>query len=167
MLIPVALCFILRPFPDPGPSVPALYTSIGFSILAFVTTLYLVPTFSPRFIQANLKGRKIYSTPVYGLVRALVYLLVPYPFHSLRFSNVFADPFYSQQKFVQVSPSMSSISSTVSLMMVSDPPWILPRRPRYPTGVVFPEPLEQVLCVLPPVLSFFRCTPGVARGRYN
>ena len=169
VLIPVALCFILRPFPDLVPSVPALYTSFGFSILAFVTTLYLVPTFGPRFIQANLKGRnllKIYSTLVYGLVCASVYLLVPYPFHSLRFSNVFADPFYSQQKFVQVSPSMSSSSPIVSLMMVSDPPWGLPRRPRYPTGVVFPKPLEQVLCVLPPVLSFFRCTPGVARDKY-
>ena len=68
VLVPVALWFILRPFLDPVPSVPALYTSFGFSILAFVTTLYLVPALGPRFVQANLKGRdllKIYSTPMY------------------------------------------------------------------------------------------------------
>ena len=83
VLIPVALCFILRPFPDPGPSVPALYSSFGFSILTFVTTLYQVPTFGPRFIQANFKGRnllKIYSTLVYGLVCASVYLTGPLSF---------------------------------------------------------------------------------------
>jgi hypothetical protein len=67
VLVPVALWFILRPFLDPVPSVPALYTSLGFSILAFVTTLYLVPALGPRFVQANLKGRdllKVYSTPM-------------------------------------------------------------------------------------------------------
>lgn len=68
VLIPVALWFILRPFLDPVPSVPALYTSLGFSILAFVTTLYLVPALGPTFVQTNLKGRdllKVYSTPMY------------------------------------------------------------------------------------------------------
>jgi len=68
VLVPIALWFILRPFLDPVPPVPALYTSLGFSILAFVTTLYLVPALGPRFVQANLKGRdllKIYSTPMY------------------------------------------------------------------------------------------------------
>jgi len=67
VLVPAALWFILRPFLDPVPSVPALYASFGFSILAFVTTLYLVPALGPRFVQANLKGRdllKIYSTPM-------------------------------------------------------------------------------------------------------
>jgi len=77
VLVPIASWFILRPFLDPVPSVPALYTSFGFSILAFVTTLYLVPALGPRFVQANLKGRdllKVYSTPMYVLRRALVFL---------------------------------------------------------------------------------------------
>lgn len=68
VLVPIAVWFILRPFLDPVPSVPALYTCLGFSILSFVTTLYLVPALGPRFVQANLKGRdllKSYSTPMY------------------------------------------------------------------------------------------------------
>ena len=68
LLVPISFWFILRPFLDPVPSVPALYTSFGFSILSFVATLYLVPALGPRFVQANLKGRdllKIYSTPMY------------------------------------------------------------------------------------------------------
>lgn len=76
VLVPVATWFILRPFLDPVPSVPALYTSFGFSILAFVTTLYLVPALGPRFVQANLKGKdllKIYSTPMYVLCWASVF----------------------------------------------------------------------------------------------
>jgi hypothetical protein len=76
LLVPTASWFILRPFLDPVPSVPALYTSFGFSILAFVTTLYLVPALGPRFVQANLKGRdllKIYSTPMCVLHRASIF----------------------------------------------------------------------------------------------
>jgi len=124
VLVPAALWFILRPFLDPVPSVPALYASFGFSILAFVTTLYLVPALGPRFVQANLKGRdllKIYSTPMYvsinylppailteslsspesqGLVCASVYILSLILFIPFAFSNVFADRFNNQQKSV-------------------------------------------------------------------
>jgi len=124
VLVPIALWFILQPFLDPVPPVPALYTSLGFSILAFVTTLYLVPALGPRFVQANLKGRdllKVYSTPMYvprqqlafviltgslsspesqGLVCASVYILALILFIPFAFSNVFADRLKSQQKSV-------------------------------------------------------------------
>ena len=123
VLVPVAFWFILRPFLDPVPSVPALYTSLGFSILAFVTTLYLVPALGPTFVQANLKGRdllKVYSTPMYvpcqirsfrdleslsspesqGLVCASVYILSLILFIPFAFSDVFAYRFSTQQKSV-------------------------------------------------------------------
>jgi len=133
VLVPTAAWFILRPFLDPVPPVPALYTSLGFSILAFVTTLYLVPALGPRFVQANLKGRdllKAYSTPIpesQGLVCASVYLLSLILFIPFAFSDVFADRLKSQQKSVhglaidefphhQLSVYLSSI---ISLMMAT------------------------------------------------
>ena len=124
VLVPTAFWFILRPFLDPVPPVPALYTSLGFSILAFIATLYLVPALGPRFVEANLKGRdllKIYSTPMYvsprylpfailtvslsspesqGLVCASVYILSLILFIPFAFSNVFADRLKNQQKSV-------------------------------------------------------------------
>ena len=66
-LIPVALWFIVRPFLEPAPSIPGLYSSFGFSIFAFLATLHLVPALGPTFINANLKGRdllKTYQTPM-------------------------------------------------------------------------------------------------------
>jgi UDP-N-acetylglucosamine--dolichyl-phosphate N-acetylglucosaminephosphotransferase len=66
-LVPVALWFIVSPFLKPAPSIPALYSSFGFSIFAFLATLYLVPALGPTFIKANLKGRdllKTYQTPM-------------------------------------------------------------------------------------------------------
>lgn len=133
VLVPIAFWFIFRPFLDPVPSVPALYSSFGFSILTFVTTIYLVPALGPRFVQANLKGRdllKIYSTPIpecQGLVCASVYLLSLILFIPFAFSNVFADRFNNQQKSVhglaidefphhQLSVYLSSI---ISLMMAT------------------------------------------------
>ena len=66
--IPIAAWFVVRPLMDPVPPLPALYTSVGFSIFALLATLYLVPALGPTFIKANLKGKdllKIYSTPMY------------------------------------------------------------------------------------------------------
>ena len=66
-LVPVASWFIVRPFLEPVPSIPALYSSLGFSIFAFLATLHLVPALGPTFIKANLKGKdllKTYQTPM-------------------------------------------------------------------------------------------------------
>lgn len=66
-LVPVAAWFVARPLLDPVPPLPALYTSVGFSIFALLAALYLVPALGPTFISANLKGRdllKVYSTPM-------------------------------------------------------------------------------------------------------
>ncbi|TFK28036.1 UDP-N-acetylglucosamine-dolichyl [Coprinopsis marcescibilis] len=93
-LVPVAAWFVIRPFIDPVPQVPALYTSIGLSLLAFLVTLYLIPALGPTFINSNLKGKdllKTYSTPIpesQGLVCAAVYILslilfIPFAFTTL------------------------------------------------------------------------------------
>lgn len=58
-LVPVASWFIIRPLLDPLPAIPALYSCFGLSTLAFIATLYLVPTLGPIFIKANLKGRDL------------------------------------------------------------------------------------------------------------
>ncbi|KAH6908028.1 UDP-N-acetylglucosamine-dolichyl [Coprinopsis sp. MPI-PUGE-AT-0042] len=94
-LVPVASWFVIRPLIDPVPQVPALYTSIGFSLFAFLVCLYLIPALGPIFIKANLRGRdllKTYSTPIpesQGLVCASVYILslvlfIPFAFTTQR-----------------------------------------------------------------------------------
>lgn len=66
-LAPTAVWFLVRPLIEPAPALPALYAAFGFSILAFLGSLYLVPALGPTFIRANLKGRdllKTYDTPM-------------------------------------------------------------------------------------------------------
>ena len=66
-LAPIAAWFVIRPLLDPVPPLPALYTSVGFSLFALLATLYLVPALGPTFVAANLKGRdllKTYHTPM-------------------------------------------------------------------------------------------------------
>lgn len=63
-LVPVAAWFVVRPLLEPLPSIPALYSSIGFSIFAFLATIYLVPALGPTFIKARLSGRDLLK--VYG-----------------------------------------------------------------------------------------------------
>ncbi|KAI0366619.1 hypothetical protein BV20DRAFT_971538 [Pilatotrama ljubarskyi] len=91
LLGPTAAWFLVRPLLDPVPALPALYAALGFAILAFLASLYLVPALGPAFIRANLKGRdllKTYDTPIpesQGLVCATTYILllilfIPYAF---------------------------------------------------------------------------------------
>lgn len=54
----------VRPLVDPVPTLPTLLTSLGFSGLAFVSTLYLIPALGPSFVKAGLKGKdrsKLYT----------------------------------------------------------------------------------------------------------
>ncbi|KAF6757452.1 UDP-N-acetylglucosamine-dolichyl [Ephemerocybe angulata] len=65
-LIPVASWFVIRPLIDPVPQVPAIYSSIGFSLFAFLITISLEILL------------KVYSDPIpesQGLVVACVYIL--------------------------------------------------------------------------------------------
>jgi UDP-N-acetylglucosamine--dolichyl-phosphate N-acetylglucosaminephosphotransferase len=61
-LIPVAAWCVARPLLDPVPSLASLYISFGFSIFAFLSTLYLIPALIPAFLRANLKGRDLFKT---------------------------------------------------------------------------------------------------------
>lgn len=80
---------------EPVPAIPALYTCLGFSTFAFVSTLYLVPNLGPvlRDSKVKLYGRdllKPYADPIpesLGLVCAAVYiscmvLFIPFAFSS-------------------------------------------------------------------------------------
>lgn len=49
---------------EPVPALPALFTSFGLSIVAFLSTLYLTPALGPLFVKAGLKGKdkaKVYT----------------------------------------------------------------------------------------------------------
>ncbi|KAF8964190.1 N-acetylglucosaminephosphotransferase [Flammula alnicola] len=75
-LVPIASWFVIRPLLEPLPSIPALYSSIGFSIFAFLATIYLVPALGPTFVKAGLSGKdllKFYDN--LGLVAASIYVL--------------------------------------------------------------------------------------------
>jgi len=66
-LIPIASWFVIRPLLDPPPPLPALLSSVGFSIFAFLAALYLIPALGPSFVNKGLKGRdllKVYSDPM-------------------------------------------------------------------------------------------------------
>ncbi|TFK52268.1 N-acetylglucosaminephosphotransferase [Heliocybe sulcata] len=90
-LLPIAVWLIFRPFLSPVPPLPALHSSLGFSIIAFLAALYLVPALGGIMVKANLKGKdllKTYDTPIpesLGLVCASIYILllilfIPFPF---------------------------------------------------------------------------------------
>lgn len=48
----------MRPLTTPLP-LGALSASVGFSILAFVSSLTLVPALGPAFVRVGLKGRDL------------------------------------------------------------------------------------------------------------
>lgn len=70
-LVPVACWFVARPLIDPIPPLPALYASLGMSILAFLVAVRLIPRLGPVFVAADLKGKdllKTYNDPMYVAV---------------------------------------------------------------------------------------------------
>ncbi|KAG6890803.1 hypothetical protein C0995_003236 [Termitomyces sp. Mi166 len=94
-LVPIAVWFVVRPLLDPVPPLPALYTSVGFSIFAFLATIYLIPALGPSFVKAGLKGGDLlkpyrHDIPIpesQGLVCAAVYILLLLLFIPFAFSN--------------------------------------------------------------------------------
>ncbi|KAF7299059.1 UDP-N-acetylglucosamine--dolichyl-phosphate N-acetylglucosaminephosphotransferase [Mycena indigotica] len=95
-LLAIATWFVVRPFVDPFPPLPTLYTSVGFSLYALLATLYVIPAVGPAFIRANLKGvdlLKLDKSPVpesQGLVCASIYILLLILFIPFAFSNAFS-----------------------------------------------------------------------------
>ncbi|KAF8073796.1 UDP-N-acetylglucosamine-dolichyl [Lyophyllum atratum] len=98
-LVPVAAWFVVRPLLDPVPPLPALYTSVGFSIFAFLSTIYLVPALGPTFVKAGLKGgdllkpyrQEIPIPESQGLVCASIYIMLLILFIPFAFSNIIMD----------------------------------------------------------------------------
>lgn len=69
-IIPIALTFIIHPlipvfgltdhFPfPPQPTFPALQANVGFSLLALVGALLVIPKASPAFLEKGIKGRDL------------------------------------------------------------------------------------------------------------
>ncbi|PAV17501.1 N-acetylglucosaminephosphotransferase [Pyrrhoderma noxium] len=92
-LLSVSAWCILRPLFEPVPALPSLFTTFGFSIIALLATLYLIPIISPLFVKAGLKGKdraKVYSDDIpesQGLVCASAYILLLILFIPFAFSN--------------------------------------------------------------------------------
>ncbi|KAJ7069862.1 UDP-N-acetylglucosamine-dolichyl [Mycena amicta] len=92
-LLASATWFVVRPFVEPFPPLPTLYTSVGFSLYALLATLYVIPAVAPAFIRANLKGvdlLKLDKTPIpesQGLVCASIYILLLILFIPFAFSD--------------------------------------------------------------------------------
>ncbi|KIP04666.1 hypothetical protein PHLGIDRAFT_109251 [Phlebiopsis gigantea 11061_1 CR5-6] len=103
-LVPVGAWLLIRPLLDPLPPVPAFLASVGFSIFAFLFTIYLVPALGPAFIKARLSGRdllKTYDTPIpesLGLVCASVYILLLILFIPFAFSDVFVNDYENRSQ---------------------------------------------------------------------
>ncbi|KAF7314212.1 UDP-N-acetylglucosamine--dolichyl-phosphate N-acetylglucosaminephosphotransferase [Mycena kentingensis (nom. inval.)] len=92
-LVATATWFVVRPFVDPFPPLPTLYTAVGFSLYALLATLYIIPAVGPAFIKANLKGvdlLKLDKSPIpesQGLVCASIYILLLILFIPFAFSS--------------------------------------------------------------------------------
>jgi UDP-N-acetylglucosamine--dolichyl-phosphate N-acetylglucosaminephosphotransferase len=57
-LLPVSGWLIVRPLSTPLPFA-ALSASLGFSVLAFLSSLFLVPALGPAFLNVGLKGKDL------------------------------------------------------------------------------------------------------------
>lgn len=63
VLTPIAAGLIARPvLTTNAHSYPALEISAGFSLLAFVACLHIVPALGPAFVAKGLKGRDLLKT---------------------------------------------------------------------------------------------------------
>ncbi|KAF8526101.1 N-acetylglucosaminephosphotransferase [Gautieria morchelliformis] len=91
-LLPVSGWLIVRPLITPLP-LAALSASLGFSVLAFLSSLFLVPALGPAFLSVGLKGRDLLKKSredipeSMGLICASIYILllilfIPFPFSS-------------------------------------------------------------------------------------
>jgi len=98
-LVPVGAWLLIRPLLNPLPPLPAFHAALGFSIFAFLSTIYLVPALGQTFVAARLSGRdllKTYDTPIpesLGLVCAAVYILLLILFIPFAFSDVFVNEY--------------------------------------------------------------------------
>lgn len=77
--VPVAAWLLIRPLLDPLPPLPAFHAALGFAIIGFLFTIYLVPALGERFVKARLSGRdllKTYENPMCVVVPVSVLFVV-------------------------------------------------------------------------------------------
>ncbi|KIY71704.1 UDP-N-acetylglucosamine-dolichyl [Cylindrobasidium torrendii FP15055 ss-10] len=122
-LAPIGGWFIIRPLLEPV-SLPALFTSFGLSIFAFLSTIYLVPALGPAFIKANLKGRDLLKTsdaPIpesLGLVCASVYIMTLLLFIPVAFSETFSkSPGFTREGIVVTEFPLHQLSVYLSAIL--------------------------------------------------
>ena len=56
---PLSIALIVFSLVKEDVPLAALHASLGFSLLGFASTLYIIPLVGPLFIQRNLKGRDL------------------------------------------------------------------------------------------------------------
>lgn len=58
VVLPLSISLIVHPLVSSNPhSLPALEASFGFSLLALLASLYVVPALGPAFVAKGFKGR--------------------------------------------------------------------------------------------------------------
>ncbi|TDL23139.1 N-acetylglucosaminephosphotransferase [Rickenella mellea] len=157
VLVPTATWFIIRPLVEPPPPLPALHASLGFSLLAFLWTLYLVPALGQTFVKAGLKGRdllKVYNDDIpesMGLICASIYILllilfIPFPFS--HFMSLSTSEGLAKQEFphFQLSVYLSSILSILmaTLLGFLDDVFDIRWRHKVPIPIIASIPLLMV-----------------------
>ncbi|EIW67939.1 hypothetical protein TREMEDRAFT_32854 [Tremella mesenterica DSM 1558] len=156
---PIAFTLIIRPFlpillhsslltylPLPGkvldklrsvvqPSFPALQANVGFSLLAFVGSVVLVPQVGKAFVEKGLKGRDLckpggrisgpYIPECLGLPCASLYILlmmlfIPFPFSHLFTPSSDSGVAFSQQELTLYLSSLLSLLTATLLGFIDD-----------------------------------------------
>jgi UDP-N-acetylglucosamine--dolichyl-phosphate N-acetylglucosaminephosphotransferase len=74
VVAPLSLALIVFPIVKEDVPLGPLYASLGFSLLAFASTMYLIPAVGPLFIQRNLKGRDLLKSNRQEMYACLIFL---------------------------------------------------------------------------------------------
>ncbi|KAF8574895.1 N-acetylglucosaminephosphotransferase [Ramaria rubella] len=121
-LLPISGWFILRPLTTPLP-LAALSASLGFSILAFLSTLFLIPALGPAFVKVGLKGRDLlkksneHIPESMGLICASIYILLLIIFIPFPFSSFFVETKNASEGLTQVDFPLAQLSVYLSAIL--------------------------------------------------
>nr|XP_019014482.1 UDP-N-acetylglucosamine-dolichyl-phosphate N-acetylglucosaminephosphotransferase [Kwoniella pini CBS 10737]OCF53263.1 UDP-N-acetylglucosamine-dolichyl-phosphate N-acetylglucosaminephosphotransferase [Kwoniella pini CBS 10737] len=115
---------------------PALQANLGFSLLAFIISIWLIPKVSESFILKGLKGRDLLKSgdklngpwvpeslglPCASLYLALMMLFIPFPFSHLFKSHSFSSPeTFPQRELTLYLSSLLSLLTATLLGFIDD-----------------------------------------------
>ncbi|WVW81776.1 hypothetical protein I302_103773 [Kwoniella bestiolae CBS 10118] len=139
LLLPQSLLDNIPPkysLQDGQSSYPALQASIGFSLLAFVGVVWLVPKVSEAFVSKGLKGRDLLKPggrvsgpwipeslglPCASLYLALMMLFIPFPFsHLFKKQTPLGPETFPQQELTLYLSSLLSLLTATLLGFIDD-----------------------------------------------